>query len=101
MSRWDVLKQAEERRTQIEERRAQAEKKLEAAKKSKEEALAQLAAKKAAKAARLQSRQVPEDPHLGAKLRDKLLEEFGTRVDQPLRPSTDSQGSLIDFDPGA
>lgn len=93
--------QAQERSQQVEERRAKAEKKLEEAKKAREETLAKLAAKKAAKASLPRFPQEAEDPHLGAKLRDKLLEEFGTRVDQPVSRPLQAEGSLIDFDPGA
>ncbi|WP_406695661.1 cysteine peptidase family C39 domain-containing protein [Singulisphaera sp. Ch08] len=93
--------QSQERSKRIEEQHAKAAKRLEEATKAKDEALAILAAKKAAKAARPQPRQEAEDPHLGAKLRDKLLEEFGTRVDQLPSGPSNTQGSLINFDPGA
>ncbi|SIO60657.1 Peptidase C39 family protein [Singulisphaera sp. GP187] len=92
--------QSHERSKRIEEQQAKAEKRLEEATKAREQALAELAAKKAAKAARPQARQAPDDPHLGAKLRDKLLEEFGTRVDQPPAGLSNPQGSLLDFEPG-
>lgn len=92
--------QAQERSKQVEERRAKAEKKLEEAKKAREEALAKVAAKKAAKASLPRLRQEPEDPDLGAKLRDKLLDEFGTRVDRHPSGPLPAEGSLIDFDPG-
>lgn len=85
---------------QLDAKRAETAKQIEVAKKAREEALAKLAAKKAARAARPQPRQEAEDPHLGAKLRDKLLEEFGTRVDQHPSGPSEAQGSLIDFDPG-
>ena len=97
----DFEKQIEERSKRLEERQAKAAKKLEEATKARDEALAMLAAKKAAKAARVQPRQEADDPHLGEKLRDRLLEEFGTRVDQRPSGPYNSQGSLIDFEPGA
>lgn len=93
--------QSQEQSKRIEERQAKAEKRLEEAMKAKEEALAQLGAKKAAKRAAPRTRQEADDPHLGAKLRDKLLEEFGTRVDQPPSGLSNPQGSLLDFDPRA
>lgn len=91
--------QNQERTKRIEERQAKAAKDLEAAIKTRDEALAKRAAKLAARKAREQPRPEPEDPELGARLRDKLLEEFGTRVDPPTPPSTGSSGSLIDYDP--
>ena len=41
------------------------------------------------------------DPHLGEKLRDRLLEEFGTRVEELPSGGSGSRGSLLDFDPKA
>jgi septal ring factor EnvC (AmiA/AmiB activator) len=91
----------QEQRKRLEERQAKAKQRLEEAKKAREDVLAKLAARKAAKAAWPRRTEEAVDPHLGEKLRDKLLEEFGTRVDA--RPSNwpGSPGSLLDFEPGA
>ncbi|WP_435020428.1 cysteine peptidase family C39 domain-containing protein [Tundrisphaera sp. TA3] len=84
------------------ERLARSREKAEAHAKSQAEALERLAAKKAEKLARAQAKAAEKevDPLLGAKLRDQLLDEFGTRRDVPPTPAGEL-GSAIDYWPGS
>jgi len=90
----------DEQSRQAEARQAAAQVRAEAIARTRAEAVAQLAAKQAEKAARLRASRAKDevDPHLGAKLRDTLLEEFGTRPEPAPRAAGD-YGSLFDYRP--
>lgn len=66
------------------------------------EAAARAAARRAEKLARAQAKEKAKevDPHLGAKLRELLLDEFGTRRDVAPPPAGE-YGSAIDYWPGS
>jgi hypothetical protein len=93
--------QDQQRARRLEMQKAEAAIKLEEAKKVRQEALAVLAAKKAARAARPPRQGEVVDLHLGARLRDTHLEEFGIRVETLPSGRPGSRGLPLDFDPGA